>query len=221
MPLSSGQQGTGTNPTLNKLQYAIANTADDLTTAATGDKLLFVDVSDSYAIKYGDADNVLETLAVTATAAEINRVADTSARLVAGGATLTLTEALHDGKTVLWDTAAGTILTLPAASASGMKIRCVVSVTATSNSHIVKVANASDIMVGSITTIDTDTGDATLAFAVEVADAFDTVTLNRTTTGLAAVGDWVELQDVAVNRWAVTGVVRASGVVATPFSATV
>lgn len=158
---------------------------------------------------------------VTATATEINRATDVSGRLVAGGSALTLTQALHDGKTVLWDTAAGTTLTLPAASGSGTRIRCVVSVTATSNSHIVKVANASDMMVGSIGTIDTDSSDATLFFAAEVADAMDTITLNRSTTGLAAQGDWVELEDIATNRWAVRGVVRASGVVATPFSSAV
>ena len=65
MPLSSGQQGTTINRTLNKLQYAFANEADDITTAATGDKLLFIDVSDSYKVKYGDADNISEILAGT------------------------------------------------------------------------------------------------------------------------------------------------------------
>jgi len=156
---------------------------------------------------------------ITATAAEINKVADTSARLVAGGATLTLTQALHDGKTVLWDTAAGTVLTLPAATGTGMKIRCVVSVTATSNSHIVKCAGTDD-MLGTLMSVDTDTADATLAWAAQIADTMDTITFNRTTTGLAALGDWVELQDVVSGVWAVTGAFQASGTVATPFSST-
>ena len=159
--------------------------------------------------------------ALAATGAEINRAADVSTRLVAGGGTLTLTEALHDGKTVLWDTAAGSVFTLPTAAGTGAKFRCVVSVTATSNSHVVKAAAAADVFYGSITMIDTDTADATLAFAAEAADAFDTITLNRTTTGLAAIGDWVELQDVGTNKWAVTGVVRGSGAVATPFTSAV
>ena len=67
MPLSAGQDGTTTNRVLNALQYGIANVAADITTAATGDKLLFVDVSDNYAIKYGDADNIQEVLAGTTT----------------------------------------------------------------------------------------------------------------------------------------------------------
>lgn len=65
MPLSSGQEGTTTSRVLNQLQYAVANVADDITTAASGDKLLLVDVSDNYAIKYGDADNVQQLLAGT------------------------------------------------------------------------------------------------------------------------------------------------------------
>lgn len=67
MPLSSGQEGTTTNRVLNQLQYAISNVAADITTGATGDKLLFVDVSDNYAIKYGDADNISEVMAGTTT----------------------------------------------------------------------------------------------------------------------------------------------------------
>ncbi len=65
MALSAGQEGTTTNRILNQLQYGIANVADDITTGASGDKLLFVDVSDGYKIKYGDADNIQEVLAGT------------------------------------------------------------------------------------------------------------------------------------------------------------
>lgn len=159
--------------------------------------------------------------AIDATATEINRACDVSARLVAGGSATTLSVASHDGKTILWDTAAGTTLTLPTAAGTGAIFRVVCSVTATSNSHILKCGAASDIMYGSIMTIDTDTADATLAFAAEAADTMDTITLNRTTTGLAAIGDWVEVQDIGTNKWFVRGTVRASGSVATPFSSAV
>lgn len=139
---------------------------------------------------------------------------------VAGGASLTVTQATHDGATLLWDTAAGTAFTLPAATGTGMRLRFVVSVTATSNSHTLACVGT-DEFGGSLTSIDVDTGDATLAWAAEAADNFDTVTFNRTTTGLAAVGDWVEVQDVVTGTWAITGVFRANGVVATPFSSAV
>ena len=140
--------------------------------------------------------------------------------LVAGGATLTLTEVLHGGKTVLFDTAAGTVLTLPAATGTGAKFRAVVSILATSNSHILQCVGT-DMMQGACGIVDTDTGDATIQFAALVGDTFDTVTMNRTTSGLAAPGDWVEVEDIVSGVWSVRGVIRASGTVITPFSAAV
>src|SRR4051812_18118624 len=56
---------------------------------------------------------------VIATPAEINRVADQDNRVVAAGAgTLALTVALHEGKTVICDQAAGCAFTLPSAAAA-------------------------------------------------------------------------------------------------------
>ncbi|MCB1282361.1 MAG: hypothetical protein KDB18_12645 [Salinibacterium sp.] len=165
-----------------------------------------------------DASLEIHGVALTASATELNRAADVSDRLVAGGSALSLTQALHDGKTVLFDTAAGTTLTLPAATGSGARFRCVVSVTATSNSHKVQCVG-DDIMQGSIMNIDTDTSDATKAFATE-ADS-DTVTFNRTTSGACVPGDWVEFEDILADVWAVRGTVQATGVVITPFSAAV
>lgn len=139
---------------------------------------------------------------------------------VAGGAALSLTTALHNNKTILFDTAAGTVLTLPASTGNGAKFRCVVSVLATSNSHILQCVGT-DMMQGACGIIDTDTADATIQFAALVGDTFDTITMNRTTTGLAAPGDWVEVEDVVAGVWAVRGLIRASGAVATPFSSAV
>lgn len=143
-----------------------------------------------------------------------------SATPVAAGGTLTLTKAAHDGRTIVFDTAAGSVITLPAATGTGAKFRCVVSVLATSNSHILKCVGT-DMMQGACGIIDTDTGDATIQFAALVGDTFDTITMNRTTTGLAAPGDWVEVEDIVSGVWAVRGLIRASGTVATPFSSAV
>lgn len=139
--------------------------------------------------------------------------------LIAGGATITLDVKKHQmPRSVLFDTAAGTIITLPAATGSGAKFRMVVSVTATTNSHVIACVGTNEFG-GSISIIDTDTADATLGFAAQAADNFDTITFNRTTTGLAAIGDYVEIEDVVAGTWSVKGVARASGTVATPFSA--
>jgi hypothetical protein len=138
---------------------------------------------------------------------------------VAAGSTLSVTEASHDGKTILLDTTTGSVCTLPAASGSGAKFRFKVKALATSNSHIVKVANASDIIQGVVAIIDTDTAGTITGFAT--ASDSDTITLNRTTSGSVMRGEWLELEDVATNLWLVSGQLANTGSGATPFSATV
>lgn len=148
---------------------------------------------------------------------DISDLFDPSSRLRAGGSSLTLTSA-SDSKTVLLDTAAGTTVTLPAASGSGVRFKFVVSVVATSNSHIVKVANASDTFKGIIMTVSDDTA-AVLGYAAGSTD--DTITLNRSTMGSTVVGEWIEVEDIKANVWAVRGMTASTGTEASPFSATV
>lgn len=171
----------------------------------------------------GAAASILTTTdgaaaATAATAVEITRTCDVSARSVLAGSTLAVTEALHDGKTIKFDQAAGSVCTLPAASGSGARFRFATFVLATSNSHIVKVANATDIMVGAITVIDA-ADDSNTVFST--AATSDTITLNRTTTGSVRIGEMIELEDIKTGFWAVRGVLVGTGGEASPFSATV
>lgn len=138
---------------------------------------------------------------------------------IAAGSALTMDQALHAGCTISLDTAAGSTVTLPASTGEGAIYRFRVSVLATSNSHIIKVANASDAMEGLIFSMD-DTGAAAVAFAA-VAGTSDTITLNRTTTGSVTIGEWIEITDIATNRFHVKGLVSNTGTPATQFSATV
>src|SRR6476619_7444044 len=114
--------------------------------------------------------------AISATAAEINRTTDVSGRVVAGGGALSVTEALHDGKTILLDTAAGTVITLPAASGSGARFRFLVSVIATSNSHKIQVANASDTMTGMVMAVSGDAGFSVKSYTADATAGADTIT---------------------------------------------
>lgn len=155
-----------------------------------------------------------------------NRIANlegVSSNYVAAGSTLVMNQVQHAGKTILLDTAAGSTCTLPAATGSGLKYRFIVQTLATSNNHIIKVANATDTMQGYIFSRD-DTADAAVAFFA-VAGTSDTITLNRTTTGSVVVGEMIEIEDVkvstSVNRYQVTGMIANTGTPATPFSATV
>lgn len=162
--------------------------------------------------------NIMDGL--LATTAELNRAADVSTRLVLAGATLTATELLHDGKIVLLDQAAGSVVTLPAASGSGTKIKFVVSTTATSNDHIIETGSTDDHMTGFINNSDQDVTVAGMYKADGATD--DTVTMNRTTTG-GILGDTIEATDIATNLWLIEGKVTcvAGSNIADPFSAAV
>ena len=189
----------------------------DLDTVADADQFPIYDAS-SGRTKSCTATDIQTYIAGAATAAEIARAADVSTRLIAAGSTLSVTEALHDGKTIKLDAATGSVCTLPASSGSGARFRFVVHTIATSNSHIVKVANASDVFYGFATVLQ-DGGDTAVHF--ETASDSDTITLNRTTTGSTMKGEWIEVEDIATGVWAVRIQVARTGTEATPFSATV
>lgn len=138
--------------------------------------------------------------------------------IVAGGATLTVDAALHEGRVIALDTAAGTTITLPTSSGGGALYKFLVTVTATSNSHIIKVGNATDEMRGYVIQ---DASEATAPNIWWAADNDDTITLNRTTTGLAAQGEYFEIVDATSGHFFVRGYSQANGIEATPFSATV
>lgn len=199
----AGETGATTNRLLNRLQYALANSASSLAGGmASGDLIPIADVSADYAIKYVTPGEIVGG----------------PTGFIAAGSALTVTAASHAGRIIKLDTAAGSTCTLPAATGSGYSYTFVISVIATSNSHVVKVANSSDTMVGLISTL-TDTGNAALIWKASGTD--DTITLNRTTTGSTALGEYLVLTDFATNVWLVQGVTAASGTEATPFSATV
>ena len=139
-------------------------------------------------------------------------------RLATLTASTTITQESHDGKALLMGAAGAALtFTLPAALGTGAKYRFVNSVVNTSN-YVIKVANATDIMAGSILSTQ-DGGDTVVGW--ETAADSDTITLNGTTTGGVNIGDWIELQDIKAGFFSVTGMMVSSGTEATPFSATV
>lgn len=153
--------------------------------------------------------------AVIATGSEINSVCDASTRLVnVTGATVTLSAATHGNKVVTLNRAGGVAVTLPAASGTGVKYTLYVGTTFTSDGTV-KVANASDTMVGGVG-IATDIAGVT----VQAGGTDDTITLNGGTTG-GVVGSVVHLIDIATNLWLVEGQLVSTGTEADPFSATV
>lgn len=123
----------------------------------------------------------------------------------------------YAGTVTTINAAAGLTVTLPAATGTGDDFEFFIGTTVTSNSVIIKVANATDVMQG--LAMQAADGGST-ANAWETAADSDTITLNGSTTG-GIRGDLIKLQDVASGLWAVTIIGAATGTEATPFSAAV
>lgn len=123
--------------------------------------------------------------------------------------------ASHAGTTVTLNAAAGLTATLPAATGTGRVYKIVVGTTVTSNSYVVQVASASDIIQGAIG-VSTDAAGV----VIPTASTSDTITMNGSTTG-GVKGSTIILTDVASGVWAVGGALVSTGVEATPFSAAV
>lgn len=156
--------------------------------------------------------------AVEATAAELNRVADVSTRIVSTtAATISVTVASHDSKTVVLASTHTQTLTLPTASGSGARYKFIVSATGTDGSKVIKVGSTLDNMTGVCIANCTST-DAANGFLTTATD--DTITLNNTTTG-GIKGTVIVIEDVATNLYSVKAENAMSGAIATPFSATV
>ena len=161
--------------------------------------------------------------AVGATAAEINDAADISAMaaIAANGATLAVVAATHAGKVIQFGAATGTIVTLPAATGTGHAYRFVIGTAATSNANIIKVANATDVMNGSVNLQqDTDAAGTLKMWLATTGD--DTMTFAGAATTGGIVGGQIECVDYKSGFWACRAFTASSGgAEATPFSATV
>jgi len=130
---------------------------------------------------------------------------------------LSVTAALHAGRTIVVNSAAPIAVTMPAATGTGAKYHFVIGVAATATGHTIKVANATDVMTGHALCVTTTSTNAE-GFATSATS--DTVTLNGTTLG-GVVGDRVELIDIATGIFSVLVVSSPTGTEATPFTATV
>jgi hypothetical protein len=139
--------------------------------------------------------------------------------VINAGSTLTISPNTTVSRTIALNALTGSVVTLPTATGSGTTYTFIVTVLATSNSHIIQCANATDNIQGFI--VSTLSGTPTTNntwFAV--ADT-DTITLNRTTTGSVTIGERITLRDIATNVWQCEGQTSQSGTAATPFSDTV
>jgi hypothetical protein len=76
-------------------------------------------------------------------------------------------------------------------------------------------------MTGMLMAVSDDAGFPVKGYTADATAGADTITLNRTTTGSTVKGEFVIVEDYAVNKWAVAGMIASTGTEATPFSAAV
>lgn len=201
------ETGATTSRLLNRLAYDVATIAADVVTVATGDLIPIYDLSTekmTYATPRAIRDGQL--LSQTPVSLTVTTI---------------LTKAAHEGRPLLMGAAGAALtFTLPAATGSGDRYRFFVSVVNTSN-YLIKASAGSMLFKGTIVGASV-TDSATDAARTWIAGATDdTITLNGTTTGGTAIGNWIEIEDCSAVFWAVRGMVGQSGAEATPFSDTV
>lgn len=150
---------------------------------------------------------------------------DSVRQYVGGGVVeLTASDAItadeHANRVVTLNALAGLTATLPAATGTGNTYTFAVTVTRTSNTYVIQVANAIDEFLGTLIQTDVDTSDTLASYPCLDADGFDTITMNGTTTG-GIMGDRIVLCDMAAGKWLISGHINSTGTVATPLSAAV
>jgi hypothetical protein len=157
------------------------------------------------------------------------------ASIVAITASTTLSPEAHGGRiiSVGGTLAANLTLTLPAintsanpttsgpgqdpSTANNQGVTYTIWVPTTIATSSVKIAtNGTNLFIGSVLSIDTDTSGAAVGFTAN-GTTNDFINLNGTTTGGVA-GTWIQIFAIAANKYMVTGVVNGSGTVATPFA---
>ena len=130
------------------------------------------------------------------------------------GATRTLSVD-ESGSTVLFDRAAGIVYTLPLAK-PGTYFDFVITTSITSNAAKVITGVGTELLIGTLASVDTDTSDAMAGFSGN-GSTHVAVSMNGTTTG-GLLGTAFRVSCVSATRWIISGMNRGSGVVATPFA---
>lgn len=129
-----------------------------------------------------------------------------------------LTAKKISGTTFLLNTAAGSVLTLPAATGSGVVLKAVVSVTATSLAHKILTSPITDVLIGQA--VGATAAGATLKFSAATAGGFHSIQMPFAGTQPSGgfEGDFFTFTDVAAGKWHVESMYQAGTTATTPFS---
>lgn len=146
---------------------------------------------------------------------KVGAVRTTPRSITASAYSLNAGTVLDDGRSLYLNRAAGTAVTLPAATGSGKRYRFIVGTA--SNANTIATLPTTDVFAGQI--LINNTGDTSAA----TVDAYPTAaTSNKisptTVGGGGTVGDWLEFEDVASGVWQVHGAFQLAVDPVTPFS---
>lgn len=134
-----------------------------------------------------------------------------------GAGTITLNETQHANRLlVLAGAAVGNVLNLPKAKGTGNFYEFLTRAAQTSGSIVINATHdgTSNVFVGTIT----NHGSANVVTKFS-STANDIITLNGTTQGGQAAGDYLKIRDIANGVWQIErGLFSTSGTQATPFS---
>lgn len=140
---------------------------------------------------------------------------NTPVTVAAATTTLTLVPATHANRLVRVQSTGGLAITPPAATGTGDRYRivCIAVISGGNLTIDAKAGAASDVFTGWIQTY-----KATTFTPYPTASNSNLITFDGSTMGGAAIGDWVEIIDIATNKWLVTGYTIQSGTIASMFS---
>jgi hypothetical protein len=140
--------------------------------------------------------------------------------VISGQAATRTLLAAESGSLCYFDLASGITYTLPTAPAAGTWFDFAVLTTVTTNSYKVITGAGTELLVGTIYNVDTDSASAVAAWQSLAATSNIAVTQaaagTNATGGIA--GSWVRFTCLSATRWMVTGMILSGGTVATPFA---
>ena len=133
--------------------------------------------------------------------------------LVGATASLTIT---NSNQPILLNTAAGSVVTLPAATGSGARFPIIVSVSTTSNAHKILAASSSDYIIGNAYGY---SGSTAKVFGSPAATNHSIqMPFTGTQPSGGIIGDQFDFVDIAANLWQCSGFYQGGTTPTTPFS---
>lgn len=193
----------------------------DSAAAASGDYLVRYDASANKFVKI-DATSISSVTGLTATAVELNNVADNSARVAEIQGTLSLDCATHGTGAINYvssanDSSNPLLVTLPAATGSGCSYELVwKGAPANGTGDVIQVTGTDELVGVFFSARDTD--DVSIAFPAIVGGDNDEITFNSTTKGGLGGALGIRLIDSATGEWRFEGVGNSNGSEVTPFA---